>query len=354
MGSGSHRGTRWWTGLGGAGDCRGDDDPATEPLNRCRVTCSSLKVRSVSIYHWLNPRPCCLRSTIGGPPTPPKNAQRGHDLYRGKAQRLLWAGSQHRTHRIHGALVGPTEYTGLQVSNCLRPSARAATPPPNCKAEASSCPPSAAGPVDSKVLRQDGVEQHLPPDGWRSRSPTLAGVDRGFILSDHADWTDCSTSFATARPNAWASPTDQPRLFRAISKNSKVWRALSWAINGPSAMETTDEAIRPACSGIGTNGAYQPKGERAGVVLPRGRRPRWRVGRTFAHGSAAQETWGQSESPQVGARTHWSAGLADGSLSIRSWGQFRNLGLVVSEQIQDLRTFIGPNHQAVRPALGSP
>ena len=78
-------------------------------------------------------------------------------------------------------------------------------------------------------------------------------------------------------------------------------------------------------------------------LFPRSRRPRWCVGGSIAHRAATQKTRGQSKSSQAGPRTHWSAGLADGSLSFRSGGQLRNVGIALSKPIQDLRTFVGPN-----------
>ena len=85
----------------------------------------------------------------------------------------------------------PPRCTALQVSNCLRPSARAEKPPPNCKARASSCvhlpPPELLG--FEGFRGKMAWKRHLLRDGWRSEVANVgAGVDRGFILSDHADW----------------------------------------------------------------------------------------------------------------------------------------------------------------------
>ena len=48
--------------------------------------------------------------------------------------------------------------------------------------------------------------------------------------------------------------------------------------------------------------------------------------------AAAQKTRGQSKSSQAGPRTHWSAGLADGSLSFRSGGQLETWALLFPNQ----------------------
>ena len=236
------------------GDCKDDDDPTTEAFES--VPCDVLIIEStfgLPIYHW--PEPETVLSQINDWWATNAAQERTSVVMTyavGKAQRLL-AGLDPNIGPIgiHGALVGPTEVyraAGIELPETIRAGRDTATELQGRGIIV--CPPSAAGtPWIRRFSGKDGMETAFPPDGWRSEVANVgAGLIAGSFSVTTPIGTDCSTSFATARPNAWASPTDQPRLFRAISKNSKVWRALSWAINAPPAMETTDEALRPACS----------------------------------------------------------------------------------------------------------
>ena len=114
--------------------------------------------------------------------------------------------------------------------------------------------------LDSKVFgeRWHGNGICFGMDGG-PRSPTLGGVDRGFILSDHADWDGLLNIVRNSNAKRVGVTHGSTEAFLDISESLKDSKALSSATNEPPATETTDEALCPARFGIGTNGGTSRK-----------------------------------------------------------------------------------------------
>lgn len=176
------------------GDCKDDDDPTTEPFES--VPCDVLIIEStfgLPIYHW--PEPETVLSQINDWWATNAAQERTSVVMTyavGKAQRLL-AGLDPNIGPIgiHGALVGPTEVyraAGIKLPKTIRAGRETAT---ELQGQGIIvCPPSAAGtPWIRRFSGKDGMETAFA-SGWmavRGRQ-RWRGVDRGFILSDHADW----------------------------------------------------------------------------------------------------------------------------------------------------------------------
>ena len=176
------------------GDCKDDDDPTAERFES--VSCDVLIIEStfaLPIYQW--PEPETVLAQINDWWSSNAAHERTSVIMTyavGKAQRLL-AGldSEIGPIGIHGALVEPTEVyrsAGINLPHTIR-AARDTAEQLRGKGII-VCPPSAAGtPWIRRFSGKEGMETGFA-SGWmavRGRQ-RWRGVDRGFILSDHADW----------------------------------------------------------------------------------------------------------------------------------------------------------------------
>ena len=176
------------------GDYKCEPDPSCEPFEH--VNCDTLLTEStfgLPVYRWENPRRVFSSMNDWWR----SNAEEGRTTVFlayafGKAQRIL-AGLDPTIGPIgiHGALVGPTEVyrsAGVLLPDTLRADRTTAT-------ELSGggvivCPPSASGTPWMRRFKGPGGMRLGYVSGWmqvRGRR-RWQSVDRGFALSDHADW----------------------------------------------------------------------------------------------------------------------------------------------------------------------
>ena len=166
----------------------------------------------------------------------------------GKAQRILAGLAQ-----VAGTLPGPIYVHGaIDRVNARYAEAGVALPPAPRVADAPAgtdwsqslvlAPPSARG---SRWLTRFTPSATAFASGWMAiRGPRRrANFDRGFALSDHADWPGLNAAIsATGASEVWVTHGYREELVRWLAEGGRAARALETRFSGEAGAESVEEA----------------------------------------------------------------------------------------------------------------
>ncbi|MFO0907413.1 MAG: ligase-associated DNA damage response exonuclease [Isosphaeraceae bacterium] len=217
-----------------SGDYKVEPDTTCDPFEpvRCHVFVSE-STFGLPIYRWPSQEGVFESARPGGGRTSCGTSERAPRLRMGKAQRLI-AGI--------GGDVGPIYTHGAVEPLNVAYRASGVALPPTAYAAASSgadwsqalivAPPSAQG---TPWLRRFGPISTAFASGWMTIRGTRRrrAVDRGFILSDHADWPGLLAAIeATGAEQVWLTHGYTSVLARWLSEQGRDTRVIATRYEG--------------------------------------------------------------------------------------------------------------------------
>lgn len=236
-----------------SGDYKLAPDPTCEAFEP--VACDTFVTEStfgLPIYHWEDPAKsiaAILAWWVANREQRQASVLFAYAL--GKAQRVLA-----ELARTTDALPGPIYVHGaIDRINAAYRDAGVSLPPTVCVVDAPSgtdwsqalilAPPSARG---SRWLTRFVPAATALASGWMAiRGPRRrAGLDRGFALSDHADWPGLNAAIsATGAQEVWVTHGYREELVRWLVERGVPARALETRFSGEAGADGVDEPNRP-------------------------------------------------------------------------------------------------------------